>query len=72
MLLELFYMLEVCCRSGASLRAMIIHMRCLGWEGRSLLVNIMTLDQLLFMYPELKPYIEDVSIIYFEACLTQM
>ena len=53
MLLEFFYMLEVCCGSGASSRAMITHMRRLGREGRSLLIDIMTLDQLLLTYPEL-------------------
>ena len=26
----------------------------------------------LATYPELKPYLEDGSIVYFEACLTQM
>ena len=72
MLLELFYMLEVCCGSGASSRAMITYMRRKGREGRSLLIDIMTLDLLLLTYPELKPYLEDGSIIYFEACLTQM
>ena len=41
-------------------------------EGRSLLIDIMTLDLLLLTYPELKPYLEDSSIICFEACLTQM
>ena len=53
MLLEFFYMLEVCCGSGASSRAMITHMRRLGREGRSLLIDIMTLDQLLLRHPEL-------------------
>ena len=72
MLLGLFYMLEVCCGSGASSRAMIMHMRRLGRERGSLLTDIMTLDQLLSVYPELKPYIEDGSVIYFEACLMQM
>ena len=71
MLLEVFYMLEVCCGSGASSRAMITYMRRIGREGRSLLVDIITLDLLLLTYPELKPYLEDGSIIYFEACLTQ-
>ena len=71
-LLELFYMLEVCCGSGASSRAMIMYMRRMGRGGGSLLIDIMTLDLLLLMYPELKPYLEDGSIIYFEACLTQM
>ena len=32
----------------------------------------MTLGQLLLTYPELKPFVEDGSVIYFEACLTQM
>ena len=36
MLLELFYMLEVCCGSGASSRAMISYMRRIGREGKSL------------------------------------
>ena len=65
-------MLEVCCGSGASSRAMITYMRRIGCEGKSLLIDIMTLDVLLSTYPELKPYLEDGSIIYFEACLTQM
>jgi hypothetical protein len=30
------------------------------------------MGMLLSTYPELKPYLEDGSIIYFEACLTQM
>ena len=47
-------------------------MRRIGWEGRSLLVDIMTLDLLLLTYPGLKPYLDDGSIIYFEVCLTQM
>ena len=64
MLLDFFYMLGVCCGSGASLRAMITHMQRLGREGRSLLIDIMTLDQLLLTYPELKPYLEDGAIIY--------
>ena len=51
---------------------MITYMRCIGREGKSLLIDIMTLDVLLDTYPELKPYLEDGSIIYFEACLTQM
>ena len=68
MLLEMFYMLEVCCGSVACSRAMIIYMRCIGQEGRSLLVDIMTLDQLLLTHPELKPFVEDGSIIHFEAC----
>ena len=72
MLLELFYMLEVCCGSGASSGAMITHMRRMGRGVCSLLVDYMTLEQLLAMYPELAPYIEDGSITYFEACLTQM
>ena len=72
MLLEFFYMLEVCCGSGASSRAMITHMRRLGQEGWSLLIDIMTLDLLLLTYPELKLNLEDGSIIYFEACLPQM
>tara|TARA_B110000027_G_scaffold96578_1_gene101977 strand:- start:445 stop:1812 length:1368 start_codon:yes stop_codon:yes gene_type:complete len=72
MLLELFYMLEVCCGSGASSRAMITYMRRIGRGGRSLLIDIMTLEVLLATFPELRPYLEDGSIVYFEACLTQM
>ena len=72
MLLELFYMLEVCCGSGASSRPMITYMRRIGRGGRSLLIDIMTLEVLLATFPELQPYLEDGSIIYFEACLTQM
>ena len=64
MLLEIFYMLEVCCRSGVSLRAMVTYMRRIGCEGRSLLVDIMMLEVLLATYPELRPYLEDSSIIY--------
>ena len=47
MLLELFYMLEICCGSGASSRAMIMHMRRVGRAGRSLLIDYMPLEQLL-------------------------
>ena len=65
-------MLEVCCGSGASSRAMVTYMRRIGREGKSLLVDIMTLDVLLATYPELRPYLEDGSIVYFEVCLTQM
>ena len=72
MLLELFYMLETCCGSGANLRTMIIHMRRAGRGGCSLLIDYMLLEQLLAAYPELKPYVKDGSSIYFEACLTQM
>ena len=72
MLLDFFYTLEVCCGSGASSRAIITHTRRLGREGRSLSIDLMTLDQLLATYPELKPHLEDGSITYFEACLTQM
>ena len=50
MLLELFYMLEVCCGSGASSRAMITYMRRIGREGKS--IDIMTLEVLLSTYPE--------------------
>ena len=32
----------------------------------------MTLEVLLSTYPELTPYLEDGSVVYFEACLTQM
>ena len=66
------YMLEVCCGSGASSRAMITYMRRIGREGKSLLIDIMTLEVLLSTYPELIPYLEDGSVVYFEACLTQM
>ena len=45
--LELFYMLEVCCRSGASSRAIVTYMRRIGREGKSLLIDIMTLEVLL-------------------------
>ena len=72
MLLEIFFMLGVCCGSGASSRAMITYMRRIGREGKSLLIDIMTLDVLLDTYPELRPYLEVGSIVYFEACLTQM
>ena len=58
MLLELFHMLEVCCGSGASSRAMITYMCRIGREGKGLLIDIMTLDVLLLTYPELKPYLE--------------
>ena len=34
MLLEVFYMLEVCCGSGASSRAMVTYMRRIGREGK--------------------------------------
>ena len=71
-LLDFFYMLEICCGSGASSRAMIAHTHRLGREGRSLLIDFMTLEQLLATYSELKPHIEDGSVTYFEACLTQM
>ena len=47
-------------------------MRRIGREGKSLLIDIMTLDVLLSTCPELKPYLEDGLIIYFEVCLTQM
>ena len=47
-------------------------MRHIGREGKSLLIDTMTLDVLLSTYPELAPYLEDGSITYFEACLTQM
>ena len=67
MLLELFYMLEICCGSGASSRAMTMHMRRAGRGGRSLLIDYMPLEQLLATYPELKPYVEDGSIVYFQA-----
>ena len=53
-------------------RGLWLHMRRIGSEGKSLLVDIMTLDVLLATYPELRPYLEDGSIVYFEACLTQM
>ena len=69
MLLEIFFMLEVCYGSGASSRAMITYMRCIGREGKSLLIDIMTLEILLDTYPELRPYLEDGFIVYFEACL---
>ena len=49
-----------------------MHMRCAGRGGRSLLIDYMPLEQLLATYPELKLYVEDGSIVYFEACLTQM
>ena len=55
MLLEIFYMLEVCCGLGASSRAMIMYMCRISCEGKSLLINIMTLGVLLDTYPELKP-----------------
>ena len=63
MLLEIFYMLEVCCGSGASSRAMITYMRSIGCEGKSLLIDIMTLGVLLDKYPELKPFLEDGSTV---------
>ena len=72
MLLKIFYMLEICCGSGASSSAVIMHMRRMGRGGHSLLVDFMPLEQLLATYLELRPYIEDGSIIYFEACLMQM
>ena len=53
MLLELFYMLEVCCGSGASSRAMVTYMRRIGREGKSLLIDIMTLEVLWATFPEL-------------------
>ena len=56
----------------ASSRVMIMHMRGTGWGGCSLLIDFMLLEQLLATHPELKPYIEDGSIVYFEVCLTQM
>ena len=51
-----------------------MYMRRIGREGKGLLIDIMTLGVLLDTYPELKPssYLEDGSIVYFEACLTQM
>ena len=57
------------CGSGASSRAMIAHMRSLGREGRSLLIDFMTLEQLLTTYPELKPHIEDGSVTYILRCV---
>ena len=67
MLLDFFYMLEVCCGSGARSRTVIAHMQRLGWEGRSLLIDFVTLGQLLLTYRKLKPHVEDGSISYFEA-----
>ena len=72
MLFESFCMLEACCWSRASSRVMIEHMRRLGRRGRSLLIDFIPLERLLAMYPELRRYIEDGSVICFEACLTQM
>ena len=44
-------MLEVCCGSGASSRAMTTYMRRIGREGKSLLIVIMALGVLLSTYP---------------------
>ena len=57
-------MLQVRCMS---LRAMITYMRRIGREGKRLLIDIVTLEVLLSTYPELIPYLEDGSVIYFEA-----
>ena len=51
---------------------MIMYMRRIGREGKSLLIDIMTLEVLLSTgtYPELVPYLEDGAVIYFEAPLS--
>ena len=72
MLLEDFCMLEACCGSGASSRAIIVHMHRLGRRGRSRLIDFIPLERLLALHPELRLYIEDGSVIYFKVCLAQM
>ena len=49
-----------------------MQMRRMGRRGRSLLVDYVPLEKLLAMHAELRPFIEDGSVVYFEACLTQM